>query len=158
MEFGTHHAHKVLLLTGTAFVNSLYDIENLLAMIDNRKPISKESYEIMIGEPDNLTDYFEYRISYYKTPSSNFFPNRIEELIPFYMTKEQEIEYKRIEMEGKENNESERPNMFLSAERYASNFIDKLANPKIKWILDEIKKNQMKNLLFTLVYMKQGFY
>ena len=56
------------------------------------------------------------------------------------MTKEQEIEYKRIEMEGKENNESERPNMFLSAERYASNFIDKLANPKIKWILDEIKK------------------
>jgi len=111
-------------------------------MIDNRKPIGKESYEIMIGEPDNLTDYFEYRISYYKTPSSNFFPNRIEELIPLYMTKEQEIEYKRIELEGRENNESERLNMFLSAERYASNFIDKLANPKIKWILDEIKKNK----------------
>ena len=41
MKFGTHYAHKVLLLTGTAFVNSLYDIENLLSMIDNRNRLVK---------------------------------------------------------------------------------------------------------------------
>ena len=39
MKYGSNQCHKIILLTGTAFVNKLYDIENLLSMIDTRKPI-----------------------------------------------------------------------------------------------------------------------
>ena len=35
-ENGSMHAHKILLLTGTMFVNTIQDAENLLAMIDQR--------------------------------------------------------------------------------------------------------------------------
>jgi hypothetical protein len=59
MKYATEHAHKVLLLTGTVFVNSLYDIENLLAMVDNRSPIDKSTYGEMLADPSNISDYFK---------------------------------------------------------------------------------------------------
>ena len=42
------YADKIILLTGTAFVNTLYDIENLLAMIDQREPIDSTTFKQML--------------------------------------------------------------------------------------------------------------
>ena len=45
LEYGAMNSHKILLLTGTAFVNSIYDVENLLAMIDKRPPLQKRTFD-----------------------------------------------------------------------------------------------------------------
>jgi hypothetical protein len=91
MKFGSSHCHKILLLTGTVFVNILYDIENLLSMIDGRKPVEKENYNDIMSKVANVKDYFDYRISYFKNDdNSGLFPKRIEEIKPIYMTDEQE--------------------------------------------------------------------
>jgi tRNA1(Val) A37 N6-methylase TrmN6 len=157
MEYGSKHAHKVLLLTGTAFVNSLYDIENLLSMVDNRPPIKREDFERVITDADNIQDYFNYKISYYKTsPTSIYFPtmNKAhEQIIPIYMTKEQEEEYNEIKQTGKPDTESTKPNNFYNAELYANNAIDKEDNPKIKWVIDKIKSEpKQKFIVYSTLY------
>lgn len=134
---------KVMFLTGTAFVNGLYDIENLIAMVDKRSPIDKVAYGDMLTNTDNLSDYFSYRISYYKSPKSPFFPERIDKLIPIYMSSDVERQYDKIKADGppERTSDSENPNAFYSAEKYASNMIKEDGiNPKVKWIIDEIRK------------------
>jgi len=157
MEYGSKHAHKVLLLTGTAFVNSLYDIENLLSMVDNRPPITREDFERVITNAENIEDYFNYKISYYKTsPESVYFPTvnkPHEQIVPIYMTKEQEEEYNQIKQTGKPETESTRPNNFYNAELYANNAIDEEDNPKIKWVIDKIKeKPNEKFIVYSTLY------
>jgi hypothetical protein len=168
MEYGSKHAHKVLLLTGTAFVNSLYDIENLLAMVDNRPPIKREDFEKVITDADNIQDYFNYKISYYKTsPTSIYFPELREKIIPIYMTNEedlteeekkkgiksQEEEYNEIKQTGNKDTESTKPNMFYNAELYANNMIGNGDNPKINWVIDKIKSEpNQKFIVYSTLY------
>jgi len=165
MKYGTDYAHKVMLLTGTAFVNGLYDIENLMAMVDKRKPIERKTFGEMIVEEEGngIADYFKYRISYYETSKEGgFFPDRKEEYIFTYMTPEEEElydEYKqkgRYEVEGipnprkiiqtsKDDDEGDEegegdPNAFKTAERYAVNKIG-MPNPKIDWIVKKLESS-----------------
>ena len=148
MEWGSNYCHKILLLTGTAFVNILYDIENLLAMVDNRKPVNKDCYDDITSRVDSVLDYFNYKISYYKTLNTDgFFPDRIEKLLPIVMTEEQESKYNSIKSSGQPNNQSENPNSFYSAEKYASNMIDNKNNPKIKFIVEEIVKTKTQKFI-----------
>lgn len=156
MRYGTNKAHKVLLLTGTAFVNKLYDIENLLAMIEGREPINLVSFEQLIGQSiEEYQDYFNYRISLFKTsPDSIYFPKKILHLESFEMDKTQEKEYERLKREGRERPEeivSGKPNMFYSAERYASNYnLGKQPNPKLEWIIKQIKlKKNEKFIIYS---------
>ena len=155
-KFGSDHAHKILLLTGTAFINGLYDIENLLSMVDQRDPIDRKAYGNMISDALNVPDYFNYRISFYQRPSvSEFFPQRIEKLIPCYMSKEEEERYDELKQEGRDDieRESAQPNAFLGAERYASNAIGGIGNKKVKWILDEImKQKHQKFIVYSGLY------
>jgi predicted RNA methylase len=145
----SQHCHKIICLTGTAFVNSTYDIENLLSMIDQRPPLSQKEYFQMLSLPDNIKDYFNYRISYYPSPKSEFFPENREQYIPLYMTPDQLEEYLTYKAEGppkkKKEEESDNPNTFYAAERWASNMIKN--NPKIKWTVDEIKKHPNKKFI-----------
>lgn len=157
MEYGSKHAHKVLLLTGTAFVNSLYDIENLLSMVDNRPPVKREDFEKVITNADNIQDYFNYKISYYKTsPTSIYFPKINEahtQIIPIYMTDEEEAQYSEIKQTGKPDAESTKPNMFYNAELYANNMIGEGDNPKIKWVIDKIKSEpKQKFIVYSTLY------
>jgi tRNA1(Val) A37 N6-methylase TrmN6 len=157
MEYGSKHAHKVLLLTGTAFVNSLYDIENLLSMVDNRPPVKREDFEKVITNADNIQDYFNYKISYYKTsPTSIYFPKMNEahkQIIPIYMTDEEEAQYSEIKQMGKPDAESTKPNMFYNAELYANNMIGNGDNPKIKWVIDKIKSEpNQKFIVYSTLY------
>jgi len=142
MQFGTNHAHKVLLLTGTAFVNGLYDIENLLSIVDKRTPLNRSTYSEVIGNKLNIPDYFGYRISYFKSPESDLFPYRREFIEPVVMNDKQEKEYNKIKSEGRPELGSENPNAFFSAERYASNYLDaysSVGSPKIDWVVKAIQ-------------------
>jgi len=157
LKYGAMFAHKVILLTGTAFVNSLYDIENLLAMVDERMPIDIGTFsDSVINNPDTIEDYFSYRISYYPSQKNEFFPEMIEKNIVLYMTPEQYSQYLTIKQEGiphKQERETEtnNPNAFFSAERYASNKIKD--NPKIKFIVDRIrKKKNDKFIIYSSLY------
>jgi hypothetical protein len=158
---GAIYAHKVLLLTGTPFVNTIYDIENLLSMIEKRDPLQKEQFFNMLSIPDNIPDYFNYKISYQPIIDSSFFPKMNSIIEGIYMTEEQEKEYNKIKEVGKfeideegemvfTGKDSEKPNAYYSAERYATNAIGKENNPKINRILElvEEKPNQ-KFIIYT---------
>lgn len=141
MKYGSEKCHKILLLTGTAFINKLSDIENLLAFVDNRRPISHSKYKSILEDVENIKDYFDYKISYYKSSDSSvFFPKRIEDFHPVYMTDEEESKYKTIKSQGIPNSTSETPNAFYIAERYASNMIGKTSNPKLEYIVKLLKE------------------
>jgi hypothetical protein len=157
LKYGAMFAHKVILLTGTAFVNTLYDIENLLAMVDERMPIDIGTFsDSVINNPDTIDDYFSYRISYYPSQKNEFFPEMIEKNEVLYMTPEQYSQYLTIKQEGiphkqEREKESENPNAFFSAERYASNKIKD--NPKIKFVVDRIrKKKNDKFIIYSSLY------
>lgn len=154
LKFGASYCHKILLLTGTAFVNVLYDIENLLAMIDNRRPVEKPVYDDILSNVANVKDHFDFKISYFKNDdSSGFFPERREKLIPIYMTPEQEQAYNKIKSEGAPHSTSEKPNSFYSAEKYASNMIDRNNNPKTQFIINEIvTKPKQKFIIYSGLY------
>jgi tRNA1(Val) A37 N6-methylase TrmN6 len=146
LEYGAKNSHKILLLTGTAFVNGIYDIENLLAMIDKREPLQRKTFDNALGSPSNITDYFSYRISYYPSPKSIDFPERKEKFIYLEMSEKMEKQYSNIK------NNSVAKNVFLIDERRASNFISlegETLNPKIKWCVDEIVKVKQKFIIYA---------
>lgn len=160
MTYASQTAHKIMLLTGTAFINGLYDIENLLAMVDNRSPIEPATFGQMLTSEENINDYFNYRISYiklseeHKAKEDRDFPEMREKYIPLEMTEEEEAKYEEIKRSGiPENDASKNPNAFFSAERYASNAINKLNNPKVQWIVKEILKNKdQKFIVYSALY------
>jgi hypothetical protein len=148
LEYGALNADKVLLLTGTAFVNSIYDIENLIAMVDKRQPLLKSTFATnVMSSPSIITDYFSYRISYVPPVSNDneFFPKKIEHLIPLIMTEKQSKNY---------NTQKSGKNPFFIQERLVNNtgFEDEL-NKKIVWCIDEIiKKSKQKFIIYTGMY------
>jgi len=78
--------NKVLAMTGTPFVNKLYDIENTMAMINQRdEPMAPDQFDSLIKNTDATIDYFRYKISHFdifKTPQSKFFPEKKEIFVP----------------------------------------------------------------------------
>ncbi len=142
-------AHKTLLLTGTAFVNVLYDIENLISIVDQREPVLPDTYNNIVDKVENIKDYFDYKISYFKSDDKDgFFPERRDKFTPIQMSEKQEEQYNHIKNTGiPHNKSSENPNAFYIAERYASNMIgnnkkeNTTSNPKIEKIIELIKQN-----------------
>jgi predicted RNA methylase len=156
MKYGSDYCHKIILLTGTPFVNKLYDIENLLAMIDQRKPISEPNYKNVLDNVDTIRDYFNFRISHYESNNNDgFFPVRREIIKTIYMTEKQEKEYKKIKNKPFTNKDGEKTsvNPFYISEKFASNTIDKLHNPKIDYIVQLIKDNpKQKFIVYSGLY------
>jgi 16S rRNA G966 N2-methylase RsmD len=152
MQFGSDYAHKVLLLTGTLFINTIYDVENLLAMVDKRPPIRADDFSKVIVNADTIKDYFNYRISYEpRSPDSIYFPKMIEEIIPLYLTNEEEEHYNKIKLEGRPDTESKKPNNFYQAELYGSNMVGE--NKKIDWIIKKIVDNpNQKFIVYSTLY------
>ena len=79
MTYASEKCHKIILLTATPFVNNLYDIENLIAMIDNRQPIEELYFYTLCANNNTIYDYFKYKISHYeKSQNNEDFPERRE--------------------------------------------------------------------------------
>ena len=157
-EYGIKNCHKVLLLTGTAFVNSLIDIENALAWIDDRKQLDRNSFYHMLGSDASVTDYFSYRISYFVNPkdSMSFFPERRDFAVPIVMTEAYNKEYSKIKKDGVpyKKIKSEKPNAFYSAERAATVYIsgDDKITVKNNYILNLIKNSNQKFIIYITLY------
>ena len=151
-EYGAMNCHKIILLTGTAFVNGIYDVENLLAMIDKRPPLDKITFTNVLSSPSNITDYFSYRISYYKSPESIYFPRVEEELIPLYMTESMEKKYSPAQQR-----QLDAKNAFFIDERKASNYVsDTGINPKIVWCIDKILEEKTKKFIIYTGLFSNG--
>jgi len=154
IEYASDTAHKILLLTGTPFVNRIYDIENELAMVDKRKPLPSLTFtQNVLGNTLNAKDYFNYRISYYKTSNeAGNFPDVKMEMVYCYMSDEEKEEYDEIKMTGNpKNKDSDKPNAFYSAERYASNMVGEDGeNPKAKKLKELLRaKPKQKFIIYS---------
>lgn len=133
------NCHKSLLLTGTPFVNILYDIENLISMVDKKNPLTQNDFAQITTSIDGIgNDYFKYKISHYENPAgSEFFPRVNNELVPLYLEEDDE-EYRNIE-QGK--------NPFYVYTRQLSEQIDGL---KVDWVMNLLNKDRTKKtILYT---------
>ena len=80
--------NKVLCMTGTAFVNGLYDIENIMTMIGQKeKPLPPDTFDLIVNDPELRYDYFKYKISYFSVFDNpelkKFFPKVNEIFVGF---------------------------------------------------------------------------
>lgn len=144
---------KCILLTGTPFINKLYDIENLLSMVVKKDPLDQDNFANMITNTNSRHDYFRYKISHYENETgSKFFPKKIQEYIPLIMNEEELKRYESFErgntdiLEDEEleniiiNGESEKSfTSFYNGTRQYSNLID---YKKINFIIDRIKNKK----------------
>jgi predicted RNA methylase len=152
-EYGTDRAHKVLLLTGTPFVNVLYDIENLLAMVDKREPIPQGEFYQMIGQPEVRHDYFRHRISHYeRTQNDKNFPERREQIIPIYMNDDTLSKYEKIQNTKKDESDKDLQAIYNGVRNVSSSIYGE-NNPKIKWVYNRIMKNKnKKSIVYCSLY------
>ena len=169
-ETATKQCFKVILLTGTAFVNKIYDIENLLAMVDNREPLSEATFTDAITNPLNLSSYFDYKVSYYERGADSNFPTRKNFIEPSYMTKKQEDEYEDIRKNGPPPEiikkfgqiprETEKPNSFYAAEQFASNYItdENGINPKVKFVMNLIITRPNQKFIIYSSFLNTGIF
>jgi hypothetical protein len=68
--------HKIMLMTGTPFVNSPYDIENLISFAEGKDPLNESEYGKLVSDKILRNDYFKYKISHYMdSGAGGYFPN-----------------------------------------------------------------------------------
>ena len=159
MKYGTDFSHKTICITGTPFINKIYDIENLIAMTEKREPLTSNNFESMILDSNNLPDYFNYKVSQFSNEKNNDgnFPKRIDKFIPLYMSEFEEGKYKEIRQTGIPPIEElkQLPDAFYSASAYASNMVsdkNKL-NKKVQFVIDEIlTKKDEKFIVFCSLF------
>lgn len=142
-------AFKVLLLTATPIINNIFDMRNLLMMLNGTDPEKPPSRKDFLSEVQtSLGNMINCKVSYYDPPRDENYPERIDKTIDMYMTPEYYNKYKAIEMQyynpimegdivklGKKNDE-----FFYHNLRVALNSIDGENSPKVNWIYDFITK------------------
>lgn len=142
MDKFTCNAHKVLLMTGTPFVNTLYDIENLITMVNHNKIAhQKNDFYKILADDVILKEYFKYKVSHYFNPPNNiYFPEFIDQLVPVIRSEDNDKEF-----ESRVRNESEQKKPFYVSEKKISNIIKfDGVNPKIKKVIDIINEQDIK--------------
>lgn len=137
--------NKVLAMTGTAFVNKLYDIENIMAMIGQREyPLDPIEFTKIVNNTQLRQDYFNYRISYFNvfdTALKNEFPKVNE----FYVSLELKTPYKEIFRQVVRGN-----NPYISNKEFKP--IEGVKVPKKLSVYDKlgyiiVKKDEVRNFL-----------
>lgn len=165
-KWATDVCHKIILLTATPFVNFLYDIENLMSMIDARPPEDRENFYEICTARELRQDHFQWRISHYESKDRKDFPERKEKIVPIYMRGQLLQNYKDIEKSGKdregyaeeffEGKETKDLKSFFNGVRRASNSLEYENNPKIQYIMDTIKEDETsKNVIYSS-FMEAG--
>jgi len=145
---------KCILLTGTPFINKIYDIENLISMVVKKDPLDPENFAQMITNSGSRLDYFKYKISHYENKvGSEFFPQKIEKYIPFIMNENELKIYEDFEKGNLDvlNNEDLENIKFDSAKDEKSftsfyngtrQYSNLLNYKKIAFIINRIKKKE----------------
>ena len=141
------HAKKILLLTATPFINTPYDIENLIAIGSSRPAMDKKYFGEMVSGENNRYDYFKFRISKYDRDfKSGDFPEMRERYIaiPAEVDEYGNEDPKVRALAGKDNS-------FYSGSRQAG-----LTDAKIKYCLEIIKQNPTKKFVIFTAYVFNG--
>lgn len=159
---GCKKAHKVLCLTGTPFINGLYDIENLLSMIEQKEPLGRDMFASIVTNDKSVKDYFKYRISYYENSKGNeFFPSVQINFIPIVMTKDEATKYESIESgdTSKLNVDEDMIALTLYGEKTydqlksfynaTRQYCEFLGNKKINYIINHIKEKKRQTIIYT---------
>ena len=92
-------ANKILAMTGTPFVNKLYDIENTMAMITQRTPLEPEAFDTITTYDVRTYDYFKYRISHFDvshTDDIKYYPEKREVYIPIILDEKYSYVYNEV--------------------------------------------------------------
>lgn len=142
------NCHKICLMTGTAFVNELYDIENLLTMVNHRSIAhDKNDFNKIIADDPVRRDYFKYKVSHYTNPPNNkFFPDFIDQLVPVIRTAEETQDYDNEYNEIVEEYEGKDP-FYIVDRRLSNTFKNKNGvNPKIQKVIDIITEQDMETI------------
>lgn len=153
------NARKVLLLTGTPIVNESYDIENLMAMIYKRDPLSKSKFSAMT--PYQLHNYFNCVVSFFQS-TPLYYPSTEEHDIFIKMTPEYYKKYMYIEDEVADKIEKlgfgEGTNItaFYNGLRRATTKLDEEKSPKIQWIYNLIKNSNPKDKFVVFSHFKEA--
>ena len=142
------NAFKVLLLTATPIINNIYDIRNLLMMLDGTDPekaIKRTDYLKEIQT--SLGNMVNCKVSYYDPPKDENYPQRIDHTIDMYMDSDYYKKYKEIEMkhynpivDGNILKPGAKDDYFFHNLRVSLNSLDGEMSPKVNWIFDFITK------------------
>ena len=100
-------SNKILLLSATPFVNNLYDIEPLMAMIDKRELFNKYIFNKILNDKHLLKNYFNCKINFYKNDpkkSLKFFPKKKEIFYPIIMNNKSVRLYNQVNKNSTMNN------------------------------------------------------
>jgi superfamily II DNA or RNA helicase len=131
---------KVLLLTATPFVNQLYDIENLVAFVENRPPRKVEEVKDMSAFPLCRFHYFTNTDPKYAAE----FPRKIIRPLYYVMSKDYYRRYLEIEQGLEIPSELYRGglNQFYNGVRRAANKLDFEVSDKLAALIDMIGRDQ----------------
>lgn len=152
-------ADKILILSATPIINNEFDMMNLMAMINGHDTLSQKKYKSILENPAEASKYFNCRLSWFKQPKKvldEFYPKVEEKLIPLEMKGQLLKDYKEIKSgfvkseklikEFKLENLRDNPekikkrlDSFYNGMRRATNALEGLNNPKVKFIIDWVK-------------------
>jgi len=146
--------HKALLLTGTPFINKLYDIENLLSIVEQKDPLNENDFAIMMNNKHSRDDYYKYRISHYmRDENSEFFPRRILHITPIIMNKKQEQIYDDVaskhEFDDDDDDDEKDKGSFTKSFHLGTRKVSDLFDNKLKFCVNIIKKSIGGNIIYT---------
>ena len=147
-------AFKVILLTATPIFNEPYDIVPLVSMAKGIPIMSKVDFELLLGNPLALKNYFSNVISIYTKQKDNiYYPQKHYHDVFLRMTPQFYQEYLKIEkgkLAGGLANLFRGNNLhvFLNGVRRAVNMtLSGFESAKINWIIQKCKEGEQ-----TLVY------
>ncbi len=152
-------ARKILLLTGTPVVNDLYDIENLMAMIHKRNPLTRYMYNKMNAE--QMRNYFQCAISFFQSVPENF-PTTKEHDIYIEMSQNYMKKYMYVEKNILESlhlvgfSDEKDITKFYNGLRQATTKIDSENSPKVQWVLNHLQKSKPKEKFVVFSHFKEA--
>jgi superfamily II DNA or RNA helicase len=136
---------RTIFMTGTLFVNTIYDIEPIIALGYKRAPLTNfefDKIELINMFTDRMKQYYQGLISFYRKPSDTpNFPKTKYYFTPIYSSENDEDEDENEDEDETKSANGEDPYFIYS--RNSFNY------PKCKWILKFLKKHKNEK---TLIY------
>lgn len=141
----TRFAKKILLLTATPFVNDISDLNNLIAMVNGKEPLSKNAIEDLFQDRRGFEKYISGIFMVYTSSNRSGYPvsntNHVEiEMKGDYLKKYEKVERQVVEelmLLGIND-----PRRFYVGLRIA--LLKIRDSPKIKFTMDKIKETYKK--------------
>jgi superfamily II DNA or RNA helicase len=139
-------AFKVLLLTATPLINSIFDLRNLFMMLNGEEPDKALSREQFVkSATESLGNMINCKVSYYYPPLipvDENYPKREDKVIDMYMDTEYYKKYQDVEnsLLDKSKKDPKINDFFYHNLRVAINSLDGELSPKVNWIIDFITK------------------